>query len=205
MPEKVELDDDLKAALDRIPSVYQSVVPKGRVVLSATALTKLADEKKAIDAVLKILGERKDAIAAAVSTHFDKQAEVDGKANEKTLRDANGHYLYANGDEREEAPLKGGELQWTRETSKTSTGMSGARLEVGYRTGEIPESVFVRLTKTVRVFDDKLVAAALAEPMTPKERKELVDVISKITTRTVGRGSVNLRPVPKTKATRRAK
>lgn len=195
MPSK--MDENLAAALEKIPSVFQSVVPTRRAAISEANLQKLKEEKETLDAAVKALKARQDDIAKTLNTHFDVVAEQAGKVTPETSRrDAKGNYLYAYGDARQEAVMRGSQRMWTRETSAAKAEMSGQALEVAYRTKQISKAVYDSLTREVRVFDEALVAQQLAVA-TPPQREKLVEAISLITVRKPGTNSIHLRPVPK--------
>ncbi|MFH8483114.1 hypothetical protein [Streptomyces sp. NPDC018055] len=175
-----------------LPSVFNRVDPKTKRALNKTELAKLLEEKERIDAVEKAVKKRKERIHAIISDHFDCVADRQKLVTEKTLTDANGHYLIASVGNPETAMVEGQGKYFTRERTSDTTVFSIDMLVALRDAGEISQADFLAVTRPVRkreIDEDKLRKMLLSKRLRPRAQA----IISKIGSVRRGRLSINLR------------
>lgn len=189
MPAATELPDELKAAIDRLPEVFNSVKVASRRALNRPEQQAAANERDVIDVVIDLLTQRSKALTEIVSTHFDVRAEADGKASELTDRDSKGHYRLAKPGAWESAVLPDGS-EWRRQGTGDSADISMPLLRAAVERGEVPKSLFNAITTEVsqRVLDEDKVRACLANP---RYRNKLIEALKACTV--IKKGTLSIR------------
>lgn len=173
LPLPMQITDEQRKAIARLPKVFGSVVPIERRALTPDEVEALIEERATLDAVSKLAKTRiESGIRVAVYNHFDVQAE-EAEIPDGTVRDKDGHYILA-GEER--SPKMG--KKFTREPRQGSPTLNEATLESLIESDEFPDFTradYLAMTTQVRVIDENKVMIAL------KKNPALLQVIAKAT------------------------
>lgn len=196
MPADLELPEELKAAIERLPEVFNSVKVASRRALNRPEQQAAANERDVIDTVIDLLSKRSKALTEIVSTHFDVRAEIEGRANDLTDRDNNGHYRLAKPGAWESAVLPDG-TEWRRQGTGGSADISMSLLRAAVERGDVSRALFNAITTEVsqRVLDEDKIRAALANT---RYRKKLIEALKISTVTKKGTLSIH-RFIPKKK------
>ncbi len=162
-PALVVMTDALIGALTVLPAVFAKKQVAEIRQLSPEELEALAEEYETIDAILKPLKTRQDAIKENVRHHLDQRGVVSGRVNDDTVVDASGHYVFARPQQPDILPMPGTDKQWSNQYSSGSVSIQGEKLLTMYEAGEITRAEYLAFTREVRVFDEAKAFAAIAK------------------------------------------
>jgi hypothetical protein len=177
--EAVTFTPALRKALGLLSKVVGLVNPTTRRALEPSELTKLADERLAINAVTTPLGKRLDAISEMVRHHQDVQAEqaklavaasvVRGgqmvtPATERVADGvAKGHYLLAAPQAPFATPVEGYEDTWRQVYVSGKPFQSLTALEALLADGSITRQEYLAMTRETRSLAQDKVTAFIAK------------------------------------------
>lgn len=194
MPTETLLTPTVQKAMAALPDLFGKVQPVSRRMLNGREQDRLREERKAIDEILAVLGNRKDQIADIVGTHFDVAAEKKSRATETTARDAKGHYLIAAPGAPEIQDIPGGEYRWVRQRTGDKTTPSMAKFEQALNDGQVTREEYLKFTKarTGRDFDED----AFRKAMVSEKDRPTAQKIFNLTRETKpGNNSIHLKPI----------
>lgn len=194
MPKKTELPAPVVKAMDALPTLFGTVQPATRRTLNKPEQARIADERAAIDLVIKALEKRKTEIQEIVSTHFDVDAEKKGLADSETARDEKGHYMIASPGAPELQYIPGHKNYWARQRQGDKTVPSETKLKAAYDKGEISKEEYYAVTRPVsdRVIDEDRIRKMM---VSAEQRPVVQKVLSLISVTTRGRNSIYLKTV----------
>lgn len=185
LPSTTKLDSDDRAALERLPKVYGQVVPTEKRDLTEAEVAALFEERQTLDALEKMIKERKEAIRDTVVNAMDCRYEAGPSDEEEPDRDKGGHYV-RNGAIR--VPDSKQQFSWEASGGKIQVDLDALR-EVA-ADPEIPEIThqdFLNMTDQVRVLN---VGAFLQEI---KDKPELLKVLGQFVSQGAPRGALYIR------------
>lgn len=160
-PAAVAMTDELREALEMLPKVFgQAQVTEIRQ-LTETERRALGEEQRVVEAILKPLEMRAEAIKETVRHHMDQVALAEGKVGQDTETDRHGHYVIAAKGEPERVAIPGTDKEWSREYRAGAVSIEGHRLLEMYEAGEIDRKTYLAMTRQVRVFDEHKALAAM--------------------------------------------
>lgn len=150
LPKSVVATSEQLTALASLPStVAVAVTPTERRRLEADELVALMDERGLLDAVAKLIEDRKEAQRAALFNHFDVEAESTGQTGE---RDKKGHLLA-----KAEVVVPGSGKKFTREVRSGSPTLTAEALEAVAQDDSVAgfdHDDYIACTTQVRVVDE---------------------------------------------------
>lgn len=162
-----------RAALQHLSEVYGTVVPTSRRKLDAVERKKLLEERLTLDEIEKLSKKRKEAIRTTAQNHFDVLAEEEDRANSKTPRDKDGHYILEA-----EVDIPDTELKFRRELRNGSPSVNLRLLEALANDPDVEgftRKEFNAMTTPVRVIDEHKVMMQL------KKNPALVRILAQAT------------------------
>lgn len=152
-PKPVPITEEHRAALTQIAEVYGRVAPSTPRLLNASELKAIVEERAVIDTVVSLLATRKDtSIREALANHADKVAERDALADDKTEKDAKGHYAL-----KQDIPVPETALKVSRSVSEPKPVVSSKMLRDLWVEGVLTREEYLSLTtvpEVDRVFDE---------------------------------------------------
>lgn len=154
-----EITPELRAALDKLATVFGSVVPTEARRLEAAELKRITEESRVIAEVVAALGTRAKAIDNAVRSHMDAFAPegtpviADGVAR--------GHRLLATEGEAFRVAVDGYAESWEQRLVRGKAEVSIALLADLLAARTITQAEFNALTVPVREIDPAKVRAAI--------------------------------------------
>lgn len=185
LPPAAIITADEKAALERLPRVFGSVVPTERRDLKTEEVTKLHEERATLDVLEKMIKERKEAIRTTVLNALDVQFEAKADPGPGAARDKDGHYLQA------------GSINIPETHQRFSWEVSGGSVDVDPETllavaddpevAEISHQDYLDVTTPVRVVDISKFLAKL------KEKPEVLIHTGAFVKQGSPRGALNIR------------
>lgn len=164
------LNDKQRAALDRLPLVYGSVVVPERRTLRPFEIALLLEERATLDELENLSGKRKESIRETVSIHLDVEAEASGAAEGK-LYDKKGNLILEG-----KAVHPDGQRAFVRGVSNRTPSMDMGVVRAMELAGEIDHEAYLAVTRQERVFDENLFMLYL------KKHPEMVAVFQKAVT-----------------------
>lgn len=176
-PESIDLTKEQQEALKRLPDVFNSVKPATRTALSDAQVAAVRDEQETLRLLLAALVKRDEDIKEIVRNHMDVTAEKDGRADEKTPRDAAGHYILASKGNPERVKIPGTPDDYSREFHGGTITISGGDLDDLHAKGEVTRADYLALTVEKRVFDEHKATKAI------KDDPSRMDILRRITKR----------------------
>jgi hypothetical protein len=167
LPKHVELTDEVKRALKRLPDMFNSVEPETRRPLAQAELDLLTLEQSVISTIGAALIARQEAIKETIRNHMDADAEAKGLAVPAdktdpatgtvivaaTPRDQNGHYLLAG--PKEPYQVQSGPVLWSQERSAPTPKASDGELQNAFRDGSVTREEYLAVSREVRVLDQE--------------------------------------------------
>jgi hypothetical protein len=164
----VKFTPALRKALGALPKLVGNVNPTTRRLLEPTELAAVTDERNAINAVVKPLAKRLDAISEMVRHHQDLQAERDGIADPETSDRvgsgvAENHYMLAQPEVPFETPVEGYEDSWRQVYVAGRAYQSMEVLLELLEKGEITRQEFLAFTTATRVIDQNKAQVFIAK------------------------------------------
>lgn len=159
----VAMTDALVGALTVLPAVFAKKQVAEIRQLSPEELEILAEEYETLDAILKPLKTRQDAIKETVRHHFDQRGVASGRVDDDTEVDSNGHYVFARPQQPDVLPMPGTDKVWSNQYSSGSVSIQGEKLLAMYEAEEITRAQYLALTREVRVFDEEKAFASIAK------------------------------------------
>lgn len=181
LPVKPTITDDVRKALAIVEDKVRAVrTPTSRAKLSPAQEQSMGEalaQTKIIAGWLDSLVQ--DTFRPAFFNHFDVKAEAAGLVGDETPRDKDGFYILGDSIQLE----SGAEVK--RETRAGTVTLTAENLQDLVDSGRIERSLFLKLTKSVRVIDQDAALSALEKD--PALALVLHEAAS------VGTGSVSLR------------
>lgn len=165
LPKHIELTEEIRRALAKIPAMFNSVEITKRRSLAQAELDLLTREQVILGQVGTVLASRMEVIKETVRVHMDVDAEETGVAVPKdqlgpdgevivraTPRDQKGHYLLAIAKKPHQ--VVSGLMAWSQEASSSEPVPSDGVLQQAYQAGDIPRADYLAVTREVRTLDD---------------------------------------------------
>jgi hypothetical protein len=163
-------------ALERLRTIFGTVVPETSRALTALEVNDLMIERETLDEIEKLAKARKESIRTTVLNHIDVTVEGDQPV------DKEGHVLKAT---RVPAPSQGRDFSWEISTRGGTLDAAGlAQLEAD---GKLDHETYLSMTDQVRVLNENKVMLAL------QKNPELVDVLGDAVSTTTQVGSLYVR------------
>jgi hypothetical protein len=167
LPKHVELTDEVKRALKRLPDMFNSVEPETRRSLAQTELDLLTLEQSVISMIGAALLARQEAIKETIRHHMDVAAEEKGLAVAAdktdpatgtvivpaTPRDQNGHYLLAG--PKDPHQVQAGPVLWSQEYSAPTPKANDGALQTAFRDGSVTREEYLAVSRETRVLDQE--------------------------------------------------
>lgn len=173
IPKKVELSDEVRAAVESFPKIIEdAVTPTERRKLSADEIESLLKERKVLDAIEAVIKERKEAHKTSVFNHYDVVLEeTEGFDPSKVDVSDDGWYII-----RSSVGSPKFDKGFVRQVQEGSPNLTAEALEALIGDSFTRED-YLACTSAVRVIDEAKVMLHL------RKRPEIVPEIQKAITR----------------------
>lgn len=182
LPKQIVVTAAQSAALANAERIVNSgVTPVERRRLSQEELASLMEERETLDAISKMIEDRREAQRAAIFNHFDVEAEATGMVGE---RDKKGHLL-----EKAEAVVASAGKKFTREVRRSAPSLDADALAalVDDAESDFSHDDFLACTTQVRVLDEAKVLMHL------RKRPEVINALAKATSEGAASASLFVR------------
>jgi hypothetical protein len=179
------ITDDQKAALERLPEVFGSVVPVERRDLLPSEASKLLEERDVLKKIATMAADREQAIRTTVLNAHDVRLEESGEDLSDVERDKDGHYI-RKGEVRAES---GAGQRFSVEARSGSASVNPDLLRALAADENEPwftHDDYLKMTTQTRVFDEEKTMIAL------RTNPALLKALRHATV--PGRGSVAVQP-----------
>lgn len=173
----LQLTDEVRDALKALPRVFAKVQPSERRSLTEEELVQITEERETLNALLDLLGKRKEAIGTIIRHHQDVEAESAGlvvpKAKtarngeiivEASPRDSQGHYLLGRPKNPFKTPVPKRGKAWSQQYSSGSVQYSSDQaLQAAESEGKLSHDDYLAITTATRVVDQGKIQSLIAK------------------------------------------
>lgn len=151
LPNTTKLDKDERAALERLPEVYGRVVPTEKRVLTEDEVGGLYEERQTLDAIEKLIKDRKEAIRNTVVNSMDCSYEAGPPDEKAPSRDNKGHFVR---DAAVKIPDSKQQFAWEASSGQLQVNLDALRaIAADPEVEEVTHQDFLDVTDQVRVIN----------------------------------------------------